>query len=524
MNLNNNHILNDKYLGSFLSSVIGDVLGWPQEQDSNNTYKSYKKNKDFQSWQRVAGSRFHKHIETMNAGEYSDDTQLTIATARSLLSEKEWYNNFVQVELPFWLNYERGGGTSTKKACKSWMKSVAPWKSKDSKFVHEYFHSGGNGAVMRIMPHVFQHSENKKLIARDVFKNALATHGHPKALVSSLVYAMSLNYLLHLNKRLEYGEIVDYLINNCLDWSSIPNLGKMDEWYEMARKVYGQSYSEVWKIEVDSIIGNLYQIKSELNKGLMSNTQKTLEEIGCFKSSINGSGSVTILSAIYIFSKYATSPQTAIMEAAFFKNADTDTLASIVGGLFGILYGTEWIPKEWSLIQDKEFITKITNGLFLNIDKKGVVYEPWTEKQKVKFVKTVKKSKLGDRIGLDFLGYLELNGIYKCESKVKNYEFTNYKYVTKDGQILYIKIISKIIGLDTKVKAEKIKLSVEDINFDFLDKIVLIAPDLSFKDGVELLKLLEKLNGKKLEEDMIVRKQIPLNNKQLLELEKNLSF
>lgn len=67
-------------------------------------------------WNRRAGGKYWPHEEKILRGEYSDDTQLIIATARSLLRGRQWSNFFRQAELPAWLKYERGGGGATKRA------------------------------------------------------------------------------------------------------------------------------------------------------------------------------------------------------------------------------------------------------------------------------------------------------------------------------------------------------------------------------------------------------------------------
>ena len=104
--------------GAFLALAAGDALGWPQEmprrvrRDAGGATPSL----EFRTWTRRNGGRFHPYDETIGAGEYSDDTQLTLAVARSRTHHgSNWWKAFMQVELPRWTIYERGGGGATKR-------------------------------------------------------------------------------------------------------------------------------------------------------------------------------------------------------------------------------------------------------------------------------------------------------------------------------------------------------------------------------------------------------------------------
>ena len=77
-------IFSEKYKGAMLAAAIGDALGWPNEQNSNNLNKHYNELNAFVEWSRKCGG-YWPYEERICAGEYSDDTQLLIATLRSLL-------------------------------------------------------------------------------------------------------------------------------------------------------------------------------------------------------------------------------------------------------------------------------------------------------------------------------------------------------------------------------------------------------------------------------------------------------
>lgn len=92
----------EKYTGALIGAAIGDALGWPNEQNSKNIRKNRNSIRTYVEWNRRAGGKYWPHEEKICAGEYSDDTQLIIATARSLLRGRQWSNFFAKQ------NYQRG--------------------------------------------------------------------------------------------------------------------------------------------------------------------------------------------------------------------------------------------------------------------------------------------------------------------------------------------------------------------------------------------------------------------------------
>ena len=144
----------DKCKGAMVATAIGDALGWPNEQRAKNTKKKVVASDSFVEWSRRCKKPCW-HTEKILPGEYSDDTQLTLSVARSIIAGN-WEEQFSRKELPFWLTYERGGGRALLQAAKCYKEGYYPWQSKYSS---EYYNAGGNGAVMRILPHIIASTE-----------------------------------------------------------------------------------------------------------------------------------------------------------------------------------------------------------------------------------------------------------------------------------------------------------------------------------------------------------------------------
>ena len=114
----------DKCRGAMIATAIGDALGWPNEIRSKNKSKNAGGGDNFVAWIRRNNKPCY-HDEKILPGEYSDDTQLTLSVARSIIVGN-WEKFFSKKELVFWLKYERGGGKALLHAAKLYTDGVLP--------------------------------------------------------------------------------------------------------------------------------------------------------------------------------------------------------------------------------------------------------------------------------------------------------------------------------------------------------------------------------------------------------------
>lgn len=357
-----------------LATAIGDALGWPNEPRSKNRSKNPKVVDQFVEWTR-SSNRPRWHDEKILPGEYSDDTQLTLSVARSIIAG-DWEKFFAEKELPLWLNYERGGGSAILKAAKSCKEGLLLWQSNNTRY---YFNAGGNGATMRILPHVIAAAKtpNTTKLMMDVIKDTLITHGHPRAFLGATCYAYALDYLLRKETVLEYGELVTAIIDGQNDWGANLNPDVFAKWLSVVQQNREYDFFAEWENTRARMVRQLEFIRVSLKKGLILDDTKVLTDLECF-GKVNGAGDVAILAAIYLASRYANNPSLGIKVPAFSFGADTDTIASITGGLLGMLSGTNWIPIEWKAVQDCDFLMQITE-LLLADNKKEAAKEEVSE-------------------------------------------------------------------------------------------------------------------------------------------------
>lgn len=447
-----NQIKKERYIGAMLGAAIGDALGWPNEQNNKCVSKKNENIKTFISWTRRAGGRYWPYEEHINAGEYSDDTQLLIATLRSLLRGKQWSKYYRQVELPAWINYERGGGGATKRAAKKWSLNISPWdeKKNSSLEIKNYYMAGGNGVAMRIMPHVFTNETDVEKVMRQVVLNGMYTHGHPRALIGAMLYAYSIVVILSQNTTLGYGELINNLLNEQEKWGRLPDVNNIDAWKEEAEKYAGYDYALVWEECLRETINYLKIAKKGLDQGILDIGNETLEKLGCYNSKINGAGNVSAVISIYLFSKFAANPLMALIEAANLKNADTDTIASMVGGLAGALNGQEWIPVELRGIQDYNLfdflITQLLEGKFDILDN-SKQYKLFNNEQLVDIA-------VGESIEVLPFGKITLIEIRNEKAKARDMYAKTYIWRTSYDQTIFSKKLGKVNKVSISITSE----------------------------------------------------------------------
>ena len=347
--------------GAFLALAAGDALGWPQEmrRSVRSSASGASPRIEFQTWTRRSGGRYRPYEEIIQAGEYSDDTQLTLAVARSRTNHgADWWKAFMRVELPRWTIYERGGGGATKRAAQAWLAAGPPWQSGKTEVVRRYFDAGGNGVVMRVLPHALflAGQDDPAVLVHDVVRDGTATHGHPRALVGATACAYAAWSLVRRNRTLGFGELLDLLIDEHRGWGAFPDMERGGEaWFTAASRVFDEPYERLWERTVDEMRQLLEQARNGIRAGALADDRAVLNDLGCFGRS-KGAGTVTAAAAAYLAARHAAQPAQGVLRAAFETGADTDTLAAVTGGFLGCLAGDEWMPAPWRDVQDAAYL------------------------------------------------------------------------------------------------------------------------------------------------------------------------
>jgi ADP-ribosylglycohydrolase len=320
-----------KFKLALLLSAVGDSLGWPQEF----TWKKTKDIHDFVKWEKLVGGKYWGYKDIINPGDYSDDTQLTLAVARSIDTSGRFNPKyFAYLELPLWLNYERGGGRSLKTAARNILKKKSRWFKnfyKTSKTTYE--NAGANGVAMRNLPIALVNYNNERRFIIDTFKNSIITHGHPRAIIGSILIGGAQIYFFN-QQDVSLDDLHNYLstmVKSSL--STAKNSKEIHSWlqYRNSNSAFENQYTNIIK-ETLYFMTNMKKYFSKDDKEYYTFTR-------ALDRNFKGSGVSTAVCAIYLALKYSESPEKALFRAVNMVGSDTDTIAGFVGSLIGLHNG-----------------------------------------------------------------------------------------------------------------------------------------------------------------------------------------
>ena len=83
--------------------------------------------------------------------------------------------------------------------------------------------------------------------------------------------------------KLEFGELIDYLLDSKKVWSKLrPWQNAYDQWYEAANKVTNNTYSEIWEKTVIEIFEGLIACKEKLRRWCGGFNKKFIKQAWCF--------------------------------------------------------------------------------------------------------------------------------------------------------------------------------------------------------------------------------------------------
>jgi ADP-ribosylglycohydrolase/catechol 2,3-dioxygenase-like lactoylglutathione lyase family enzyme len=430
-------------IGALLGVAVGDALGWPMEDRAGRVggTSNIVPRLEFEDWCRREGGGYGPHEQLVRSGSVSDDTQLTLAVARSLLRGEAWFDHFTGVELPVWTIYERGGGGATKRAAQNWLRGRPPWSPKErTENIRRYLGAGGNGAAMRCLPHCIWSPQGYENLVDRLDVDGLATHGHPRALVGSRVFAWAAQWALSRVEKLGYGELLERSIEAVAEWGAPP---RIDAWQrELARRAEPEDAEALWLQVVDETV-RLLRIGSDgLAKGAVAVDRQVLDRLGAFGKA-SGAGTVTAVASIFLASRYATQPQQGLLTAAFARGADTDTLAAMTGGLLGCLSGDQWLSPLTDGVQDASYVTDLASCLI----KHEVTQSPpqedvrFTTKSRTSLYRWLDDATCGDSAELVPFGKIRVTEITDFESRLQF--IRSWGLATEVGQTLLCKRYDK---------------------------------------------------------------------------------
>lgn len=350
----------DKFQGSLLYSAIGDALGWPTEFE-RNLPGGKRPISDFVRWRKMVGGRWWGYYDTIEPGQYSDDTQLTLAVSRCIDDKGRFSpERFAYLELPLWLHYERGGGRSVKAAARSLIERKRDWSNNFYRHGDvDYFSAGGNGAAMRNLPLALVHYSDEPSLIADSFSNAIVTHGHPRAIVGSVLFGLAIRHALSSDAG-NVEKMIPYL-EHALEgvWEETNrNLG-IRRWitnYNSNERTFQDDFA--------AALGEAIAYLSKMPHYFGLHPEQYYREVGALDEATKGSGVGSVCASIFQYLRENDRPEEAITSTVNMLGSDTDTISSFTGALFGAQYGIRVVPKHLSeRLQDGSYIEAVAQDL-----------------------------------------------------------------------------------------------------------------------------------------------------------------
>jgi ADP-ribosylglycohydrolase len=346
-------------VASALWAAAGDAIGWITELGDEDTIR-YRTGRNYVpapvDWKRRIGGRFGPTLR-LPPGTYSDDTQLRLAVSRAIRGDGDFdAEAFAKVELPVWASYSLGAGRGTTAAASNLTKGTVSWFSNffGNRGERGYLEAGGNGAAMRIQPHVWKcNLDVSSAFVRDVLRDAIITHGNPKGFCGALFHAFCLAHAIVSREIPGPDEWIDFANQlRCIpeavgsdDQLSLFWLGPWEEGYGAPLKTAILEEIEFVTHIAKSLRENPYR------EGAYSTV---LEMVGGFNEETRGAGLNTALAAAALAHlSRDKSNEEGLLLAANTPGTDTDTIGTMAGAILGAARPT---TVNWP-VQDREYIT-----------------------------------------------------------------------------------------------------------------------------------------------------------------------
>ncbi|MCR5792630.1 MAG: ADP-ribosylglycohydrolase family protein [Lachnospiraceae bacterium] len=313
------------YLDGIMGLVVADALGCPVEFMTREEL----------AVEPVIGMREYG-THNRPKGSWTDDSSMALATLDALIEGYDVAG--IQENFVNWLydgEYTADGVVfDAGITCENAIHQYVKHKSENPQIIcgldDEY--SNGNGSLMRILPvciYVYEQNQkgnmtNKQAIEM-VHEVSALTHAHIRSKIACGLYYFIVKAILH--KKEETAESIVSCIEN--------GLNEGFAFYE--------SYMEATK---------------ELCQYNRLRNMHSFASVG--EEQIKSSGYVVDSLEAAIWSLVNTDSYEQAVLKAVNLGSDTDTVGAIAGGLAGLYYGVEAIPKEWKqVILRREWIEMI---------------------------------------------------------------------------------------------------------------------------------------------------------------------
>lgn len=311
-------LIRDCFKGALLGTAVGDALGMPVEgwhcEDIKMRYGVLED---------MADARAGK-------GRYTDDTEMMIALAESLLKKRNIDKSHLAKSFLDNFHEWRGYGPGTKRVLHLILDGLDINQAAVSVFPGGSF---GNGAVMRVAPIALAYLRCSDSLKQAAYAQSEVTHFHPVACEGAYLQAYVIRQLIKIRQestRLEPREFLAQLSDSVSK--------DMEIFYKVLKEIGRLLRKIPEEREVIEVLGN----------------------------------DVTTLrswpTALYAFFSHWSSFEQAVIYAVNL-GGDSDTIGAMTGALAGAFHGASAIPEQWlNDLEDGEkgrtYIASLAEQLF----------------------------------------------------------------------------------------------------------------------------------------------------------------
>lgn len=313
--------LESKALGVLLGTAIGDALGVPYEGKPASFFTPELSLRQFGTSERG-----------LPAGQYSDDTQMTLAIAESLAAVGEVdgadvARRFVRL----WESGEIiGGGSSCTDAVMGMMRYRTPWWAAGTEVGR-----AGNGTAMRVSPIGWWDHDADWRIAEDAANSSIITHKDPRSTAGAVGIARAVAFVI---------------VTDCV---------KAGELLDVVAGAVGAVHEEFGKYVAD-LRGWLSLPRDEAVRRIARAGWDAPAEPDYIRAFVIP----TVLIALYSFLSYRHDFLAAI-ECAIRAGGDVDTSAAITGALHGAHNGFQLLPRDLIFgVKDAAHICSVAAAMY----------------------------------------------------------------------------------------------------------------------------------------------------------------
>jgi len=333
------HHLRDAARGSLAWGAIGDALGRPTEGWSREAIVA--------RWGPAGVTRLvpWRGWTQGPVGTWTDDTQLTIEVAESLIA----HGGVIHPEdlasrLVRWRPRARGIGRATSAVCALLAEGVPWWQA------GTHADSAGNGAAMRVAPIAIVHAFDPDPAAciRDAVISALPTHTHPVGVAAAVAMAAAVAWVMRASpadQPLDPDRCLAFVTDAIVGLEAGPSPLRSDPGTSVTLRDRLAMVGELLGDPPEDVYARLWT--------------------GAFALE-------SVPAAFYAFLRAPDDPAAVVLGAASCSH-DTDTTASMAGNLVGARVGAERLrathPDWWVELEERDRILALADALVAIADR-----------------------------------------------------------------------------------------------------------------------------------------------------------